>query len=145
MMDDQKILIEGLEEAAICELDIGRSRLFECIAKIVKELVELRKANAELVTRIAKAELAFAIVEGRNAELKKENQALRAVLPKYITEDKNNPLLKKLLNCCDGLSTEYAQSNYGAANEWVRHIDVAYQNYQEGIDESEAKALKAGN
>jgi hypothetical protein len=36
-------------------------------------IAELQKDNAELVTRIAKAELAFAIVEGRNAELEKRN------------------------------------------------------------------------
>jgi hypothetical protein len=46
----------------------------------IKELVELRKANAELVTRIAKAELAFAIVEGRNAELEKERELMLEVI-----------------------------------------------------------------
>ncbi|MFQ3208768.1 MAG: hypothetical protein ACI9HU_000247 [Colwellia sp.] len=76
--------------------------------------------------------------EVRIAELEKELVELRMA----NAEDESKPLLKKLLNCCDGLSTEYAQSNYGAANAWVRHIDSAYQNYQEGIDECEAKELK---
>jgi hypothetical protein len=45
----------------------------------IKELVELRNEKAELVARIAKAELAFAVVEGRNAELEKENILLKQV------------------------------------------------------------------
>jgi hypothetical protein len=50
------------------------------LRKANAELVELRKANAELVTRIAKAELAFAIVEGRNAELEKERELMLEVI-----------------------------------------------------------------
>lgn len=39
--------------------------------KAIEAIDELRKANAELVARIAKAELAFSVVEGRNAEFQK--------------------------------------------------------------------------
>jgi hypothetical protein len=90
----------------------------------IKELVELRKANVEL---------------------KKESQALRSVLPKYITEDENNPLLKELLYCCDGLYCDYAQENYGDAKNWLRHINDAYGKYQDNLDDKEDEALKAGN
>ena len=79
-----------------------------------------------------------------------DNSAVIAALNERIAElekallgvDRVDPLLKKLLFCCDGLSVEYAQSNYGAANEWVRHIDSAYQNYQSSIDEYQEEALK---
>jgi serine/threonine protein phosphatase PrpC len=81
----------------------------------------------------------------RIAELEKalQRQAKRVkLLEPLLGIDKISPLLKKLLVCCDGLSVEYAQANYGAANEWVRHIDSAYQNYQSSIDEYQEEALK---
>jgi hypothetical protein len=45
--------------------------LFACehINNLEKKLIELFNEKKELVARIAKAELAFAVVEGRNAEL----------------------------------------------------------------------------
>jgi hypothetical protein len=46
-------------------------------------------------------------------------------------ESNTNPLLKKLLRCCDGLSSDYANKNYGDAEKWLRHIDTAYQEYQD--------------
>jgi hypothetical protein len=50
--------------------------------------------------------------------------------------DEVSPLLKRLLYCCDGLSTEYAQQNYGSANAWNRHIYSAYTRYQDAIDDT---------
>ena len=43
--------------------------------------------------------------------------------------------LKKLIYACDGLSQEYRQSNYGDAKKWLRHIDSAYQGYENAEDE----------
>ena len=44
--------------------------------------------------------------------------------------------LNKLLYCCDGLHCSYSEENYGDAKEWLRHIDKAYSDYQEAVDES---------
>ena len=60
--------------------------------------------------------------------------------------DKIDPLIMELLKCCDGLSTEFGQSNFGAANEWVRHIDNAYTKYTDAIDDhTSEKLLEAHN
>ena len=45
--------------------------------------------------------------------------------------DEREKSLKKLLYCCDGLSTEYAQNNHGEVQEWLRHVDAAYQALKE--------------
>ncbi len=47
--------------------------------------------------------------------------------------------LEKLLYCCDGLSTDYCNGNYGDAKEWLRHINTVYQDYQEAVDEDKAR------
>ena len=52
-----------------------------------------------------------------------------AELEKERTEREKS--LKKLLYCCDGLSTEYAQNNHGEVQEWLRHVDAAYQALKE--------------
>jgi hypothetical protein len=75
----------------------------------------------------------------RIAELEKERDVAviafdNCVTVELYTELRIDPLLINLLNCCDGLSTEYAQSNYGGANEWVRHIDAAYTKYVDSVD-----------
>lgn len=51
--------------------------------------------------------------------------------------DKTKEKLKKLLYCCDGLSVDYNNSNYGDAREWLRHIATAYSDYQEAVDSDE--------
>jgi chromosome segregation ATPase len=87
------------------------------------------------------------------AELEKENASLNDQNKRVCTEiaelekerDKIDPLLMELLKCCDGLSTEFGQSNYGAANEWVRHIDNAYTKYTDAIDDASEKLLQAHN
>tara|TARA_R110000850_G_C9646877_1_gene433914 strand:+ start:28 stop:471 length:444 start_codon:yes stop_codon:yes gene_type:complete len=61
----------------------------------IKELVELRNEKAELVSRIAKAELAFAIVEGRNAEIEKERE--------WIDVTKELPKITMSVLVTDGL------------------------------------------
>jgi hypothetical protein len=72
-------------------------------------------------------------LQGKVAELEKER-------------DKIDPLLMELLKCCDGLSTEFGQSNYGSANEWVRHIDNAYVKYTDAVDDNTSeKLLQAHN
>ena len=43
--------------------------------------------------------------------------------------------LNDLLYCIDGMSAEYSQGNYGNANDWMRHIFNAYQEYQESSSE----------
>ena len=45
--------------------------------------------------------------------------------------------LKELLYCCDGLSTEYAERNYGNAEIWARHIHESYVKYQELQEQGE--------
>jgi hypothetical protein len=45
--------------------------------------------------------------------------------------------LKELLYCCDGLSTEYAERNYGDAEIWARHIHESYVKYQELQEQGE--------
>ena len=45
--------------------------------------------------------------------------------------DEREKSLKKLLYCCYGLSTEYAQNNHGEVQEWLRHVDAAYQALKE--------------
>jgi hypothetical protein len=90
----------------------------------IKELVELRKANAELVTRIAKAELAFAIVEGRNVDLEKERDELKVSMFEVSSIIKSNSRF----------------NNYTKAR-WA-NID------SEGLDKLSGainKALKSGN
>ena len=37
---------------------------------------------------------------------------------------------KKLIYVCDGLSQEFRNGNVGNASDWLRHIDVAYQDYE---------------
>jgi hypothetical protein len=54
---------------------------------------------------------------------------------KRIAElEKTEPLLQKVLDCCDGLHCEYTQANYGDAKNWLRHISDAYADYQDSID-----------
>ena len=48
-----------------------------------------------------------------------------------------NKKLKRLLYVCDGMSSEYCDGNYGNAKEWLRHIDEAYQDWQEAVDDKE--------
>jgi hypothetical protein len=62
-------------------------------------------------------------------------------LKKRIAElEKTEPLLQKVLDCCDGLHCEITQANYGAAKNWLRHISDAYANYQDSIDLSKGGA-----
>jgi hypothetical protein len=58
------------------------------------------------------------------SELQAEIKSLKAQL-----EGKEQ--LEKLLYCCDGLSTAYAQNNHGEVQEWLRHVDAAYQALKE--------------
>lgn len=50
-----------------------------------------------------------------------------------VVDPKGSKELKALLYYCDGLSSDYCQGNYGNAGEWLRHINEAYQDYQESI------------
>jgi hypothetical protein len=54
--------------------------------------------------------------------------------------EKTEPLLQKVLDCCDGLHCEITQANYGAAKNWLRHISDAYADYQDSIDLSKGGA-----
>ena len=45
--------------------------------------------------------------------------------------------LKQLIYTVDGMCCEYRNMNYGNAQEWLRHIDKAYSDYQEAEDELE--------
>jgi hypothetical protein len=56
---------------------------------------------------------------------------LDAANSKIAELEEREGLLKKLLYCCDGLSTEYAQNNHGRVKEWLRHVDTAYQALKE--------------
>jgi hypothetical protein len=61
---------------------------------------------------------------------------------KRIAEiEKTEPLLQKVLDCCDGLHCEYTQANYGDAKNWLRHISDAYADYQDSIDLSKGGDL----
>ena len=124
MMDDQKILDNAPEGATHYVLENGTSFHFKIDDKDasiytdewdcytnhkdvipdlvglrsladIKELVELRNEKAELVSRIAKAELAFAIVEGRNAEIEKERE--------WIDVTKELPKITMSVLVTDGL------------------------------------------
>jgi hypothetical protein len=76
MMDDQKILIERLTDASDFELDIGRSQLFELaasrITQLDKEIVELRKANAELESKLAGSKYTVDLFCVKYKELQRE-------------------------------------------------------------------------
>lgn len=37
----------------------------------------------------------------------------------------------KLLYCCECLHIDYSARNYGDAERWLRHIDKAYEEYQD--------------
>jgi len=52
-----------------------------------------------------------------------------------MLQTNTNPALRTLLYCCGGLSSDYANENYGDAILWLRHIDTAYQDYQDKEDE----------
>jgi hypothetical protein len=54
--------------------------------------------------------------------------------------EKTEPLLQKVLDCCDGLHCQYTQANYGDAKNWLRHISDAYADYQDSIDLSKGGA-----
>ena len=43
-------------------------------------------------------------------------------------------LERKLTKLLDGMCCEYRNMNYGNAQEWLRHIDKAYSDYQEAED-----------
>ena len=43
--------------------------------------------------------------------------------------------LKDLLYVVDGMCECYQKENYGEAKEWVRHVNDAYTNYQESIED----------
>ncbi len=43
--------------------------------------------------------------------------------------------LKDLLYMIDGMCECYRNENYGEAKEWTRHVNDAYTNYQESIDD----------
>lgn len=53
----------------------------------------------------------------------------------------NNPeiiqKLEQLIYCCDGRRCELSDRNYGSADKWIRHIDKAYEDFQEVFDELE--------
>lgn len=52
--------------------------------------------------------------------------------------------LNKLLYCVDGMCSDLRERNFGSAEEWVRHIDNAYSDYQdveEGYTLSEKENL----
>lgn len=53
-----------------------------------------------------------------------------AYSPKLNLERK----LTKLLQTVEGMSCEYRNMNYGNAQDWLRHIDKAYSDYQEAKD-----------
>lgn len=71
----------------------------------------------------------------KNTELEKELRNSTELLVKGANKikelEEREGLLKKLLYCCDGLSTEYAQNNHGEVKEWLRHVDAAYQALKE--------------
>lgn len=52
----------------------------------------------------------------------------------FITDD----AFKKLIYCCDGMSCEYSEENYGNAREWMRHIFSAYKEYDEALDDEKS-------
>ena len=43
--------------------------------------------------------------------------------------------LKDLLYVVDGMCECYQKENYGEAKEWVRHVNHAYTNYQESLED----------
>ncbi|MFT4804562.1 MAG: hypothetical protein ACI9YE_001766 [Psychroserpens sp.] len=100
-------------------------------------------------------QIIIANFEKRIAELEKDlftqsqeskdavKRAIEIILEKdeRIAElEKTEPLLQKVLDCCDGLHCEITQANYGAAKNWLRHISDAYADYQDSIDLSKGGA-----
>jgi hypothetical protein len=73
---------------------------------------------------------------------KLEVEAL-AYKDKIAELEKTEPLLQKVLDCCDGLHYEYTQANYGDAKNWLRHISDAYADYQDSIDLSKGGVKRA--
>jgi hypothetical protein len=55
-------------------------------------------------------------------------------IKRIVELEKTEPLLQKVLDCCDSLHCEVTQANYGEAINWLRHISDAYANYQDLID-----------
>jgi hypothetical protein len=43
--------------------------------------------------------------------------------------------LKDLMYVVDGMCECYRNENKGEAKEWIRHVNDAYTNYQESIDD----------
>lgn len=52
-----------------------------------------------------------------------------------IVNDKQEKALKDLLHVVDGMCDCYRKENYGEAKEWVRHVNDAYTNYQESLED----------
>ena len=43
--------------------------------------------------------------------------------------------LKEVLYCVDSMCEHFRGRNFGDAEKWIRHLDKAYSDYQETIDE----------
>ena len=71
------------------------------------------------------------IVDRDNLRLTRSLADIKRIAELEKERDEREKSLKKLLYCCDGLSTEYAQNNHGEVQEWLRHVDAAYQALKE--------------
>lgn len=49
--------------------------------------------------------------------------------------DKQRKAHEQLLYCLEGRREELSEGNRGNADGWVRHIDLAYEEYMEATDE----------
>jgi uncharacterized coiled-coil protein SlyX len=100
------------------------------ISKLESDKLVLNKRIAELEETVSK-----------HIEICERHVSTRKYLEKRIAElEKTEPLLQKVLDCCDGLHCEYTQANYGDAKNWLRHISDAYADYQDSIDLSKGGA-----
>ena len=43
--------------------------------------------------------------------------------------------LKDLLYVIDGMCDCFRRDNHGEAREWIRHVNDAYSNYEEVVDD----------
>jgi hypothetical protein len=59
-------------------------------------------------------------------------------LENTITQlEEKDPLLEELLNCCDGLNSDYVNCDSQESLDWVRSVAYFYDNYKNAIDDKE--------
>jgi hypothetical protein len=113
----------------------GHTMLYEDIVKDLNRKSFLESELIEFKNRIAELEKDLFTQSQESKDAVK--RAIEIILEKNerIAElEKTEPLLQKVLDCCDGLHCEYTQANYGDAKNWLRHISDAYADYQDSID-----------